>query len=69
VKVIEYIKSLFTKPHYQFNFIDGIVMVLIVMAVVGLCLSVLYLYTHIQLKIIKRRAIKKAKEKKDGDIR
>ena len=67
--MFEYIKSLFTKPHYQFNFIDGIVMVLIIMGVSGLCLGVLYLYIHIQMKIIKRRAIKKAKEKKDGDIR
>lgn len=67
--MFEYIKSLFTKPHYQFNFIDGIVMVLIIMGVLGLCLGVLYLYTHIQLKIIKRKAIKKSKEKKDGDIR
>lgn len=67
--MFEYIKSLFTKPHYQFNFIDGIVMVLIIMGVLGLCLGVLYLYTHIQLKIIKRKGIKKSKEKKDGDIR
>lgn len=67
--MFEYIKSLFTKPQYQFNFIDGLVMVLIIMGIVGLCLGVLYLYTHIQFKIIKRKAIKKSKEKKDGDIR
>ena len=67
--MFEYIKSLFTKPYYQFNFIDGIVMVLIIMGALGLCYGVLYLYTHIHCKIIKRRAIKKAKEKKDGDIR
>ena len=67
--MFEYIKSLFTKPNYQFNFIDGIVMVLIIMGVLCLCCGVLYLYTHIQLKIIKRKAIKKSKEKKDGNIR
>lgn len=67
--MFEYIKSLFTKPYYQFNFIDGIVMGLIIMGVLGLCLGVLYLYIHIHLKIIKRKAIKKSKEKKDGDIR
>ena len=67
--MFEYIKSLFTKPHYQFNFIDGIVIVLIIMAVAGLCLGAVYLYTHIHFKVIKRKAIKKSKEKKDGDIR
>lgn len=67
--MFEYIKSLFTKPRYQLNLIDGIVMVLIVIGVVGVCFGAVYLYTHIHFKVIKRKAIKKSKEKKDSDMR
>lgn len=75
--MIEYIKSLFSKPQYQFSFFDGVVMALIVLGVVFLCLAVCWLtfvtIPSIAQKISRKRVIKRLEKIKeneqDGDIR
>ena len=75
--MFEYIKSLFSKPQYQFSFVDGVVMALIILGVVFLCFAVYWLtfvtMPSIAQKISRKRVIKRLEKMKeneqDGDIR